>query len=98
MRRARAHSSVAYRKAVEDCTPGGLFGWMRRATQETSIPVRGISDDAQAWPKQWCFVPILAQETVGLVHVQWDDEQSELLAVKPTIDTKQPVQSVTCVN
>jgi hypothetical protein len=98
IRRARAHSSAAYRKAVEDCTPGGLFGWMRRATQETGIAVRGVGDDAYAWPKQWCLVPNLAQETTGLVRVRWNDEQSEQLAVKPTIVKKQQVQSVTSVD
>ncbi len=70
IRRARAHSSAAYRKAVEDCTPSGLFGWMRRATQVTGIAVRGFGDDADAWPKQWCLVPILAKETTGLVRVR----------------------------
>jgi hypothetical protein len=98
IRRARAQSSVAYRKAVEDCTPGGLVGWMRRATQETGLAARGVGDDAYAFPKEWCLVPILAQETTGLVPVQWNDEQSELLAFKPTIVKKQQGQSVTSVN
>jgi hypothetical protein len=96
--RARAHSSAAFRKAVEDCTPGGLFGWMRRATQETGIAVRGVGGDVYAWPKQWCLVPNLAQETTDLVCVQWNDEQSELPAVKPTLVKKQQVQSVTSVD
>jgi len=98
IRRARARNSAEYRKAVEDCTPGGLFGWMRRATEETGIAVRGVGDGTYAWLKQWCLVPNIPQKTTDLVDVRRNNEQSEQLAVKSTIDEKQQVQSVTSVD
>jgi hypothetical protein len=88
---ARTNSSTAYIKAVEDRTPGGLFGWMRRATYETDIAARGV-DDADSWAKQWCFGPVLGLEGTGLVRLARNDQQSELLTVQPNIKRK-PVPS-----
>ena len=95
IRRAEADSSPAYRKAVEDGTPGGLVGWMRRATQETGIAVRGVGDDSYAWLKQWHLEPSVAQGTTRLVP---KDAQSEQLAVDPATVMKEPVQNVKSVD
>jgi hypothetical protein len=99
IRYARTQSSAAYRKAVEDFTPNGLFSWMRRATQETGIEVPGVGDNkTYASLKQWALVPIIAQETTGLMPIQQNDEQGEPLAVKSTTVKNQQVQSVTSVD
>jgi hypothetical protein len=92
IRTARKKSSAEYVRAVEECTPNGLFTWMRRAAYETD---RNWGAD-DIWAKQRAFGSTLDHESTGLLRMVGDDEQSLPLSVPVSVQhtiKRKPVPS-----